>query len=197
MNIGVRGATSPVLLALLALSACALLMPASALGYSAKRKTPSFCAHASLRPTPTNTAAIDRAALCLINQVRAAYHLRPLRANQELQAVATKLVRGMVNRNYYSDNSPSGQSPGALIAAIPYGARAASLSTAQDLGWGTLADATPAGIVTAWMHSPPHREIILTAAFRDAGAGVVPAVPSVIAPGAPGATYAIEFGARG
>jgi uncharacterized protein YkwD len=196
MNIGVRGASAPVLIAVLALSACALPMPANALGYSAKRKPPSFCAHASLRPTPTNTAAIDRAALCLVNQVRATYQLRPLRANHELQAVATTLVRGMVNRNYYSDNSPSGQSPGALIAAIPYGARAASLSTAQDLGWGTLTDATPAGIVTAWMHSPPHREIILTAAFRDAGAGVVPAVPSVIAPGAPGATYAIEFGAR-
>ena len=68
---------------------------------------------------------------------------------------------------------------------------------AGALWGGTLADATPAGIVTAWMHSPPHREIILTAAFRDAGAGVVPAVPSVIAPGAPGATYAIEFGVRG
>jgi hypothetical protein len=46
------------------------------------------------------------------------------------------------------------------------------------------------------MRSPPHREIILTAAFRDAGIGVAPAVPAVIGGGTGGATYAVEFGAR-
>ena len=46
---------------------------------------PSFCAHANLRPTPTNTATIDAATLCLIDQVRDTNHLRPLRTNHELQ----------------------------------------------------------------------------------------------------------------
>jgi uncharacterized protein YkwD len=185
-----------MLIATLLMLASALLMPTGALAAKAKRK-PASCAYANLQPAPANAASIDAATLCLIDHIRAAYHLRPLRSNHELQAVATTLVSGMVNRNYYSDNSPSGQSPGALIATIPYGAHAASLSTAQDLGWGTLADATPAGIVRAWMDSPPHRQIILTAAFRDAGIGVVPAVPSVIGSGTSGAIYAVEFGARG
>jgi uncharacterized protein YkwD len=175
--------------------AAALLMPAGALAGNAKTRSPS-CAYANLRPTPANTARIDAATLCLIDRVRAAYRLRPLRSNHELQSVATTLVSGMVRRNYYSDNSPSGQSPGALIATIPYGEHAASLSTAQDLGWGTLSAATPARILRAWMHSPPHRQIILTAGFRDAGVGVAPAVPSVIRRGARGATYAVEFAAR-
>jgi uncharacterized protein YkwD len=173
----------------------ALPMPAGALATSAKTSSPS-CAEVNLRPTSANAARIDAATLCLIDRVRAAHHLRPLRANSELQSVASAQTANMVRRNYFSDNSPSGQSPGSLIATIPYGAHAASLFTAQNVGWGTLSYATPAGIVRAWMSSPPHREIILTAAFRDAGVGVAPAVPSVLRRGQHGATYAVEFGRR-
>lgn len=174
----------------------ALLMPVGALATSA-RTHPPFCANANLLPTPTDTATVDAATLCLIDRVRAAHHLRPLRSNHELQSVAATQVSDMVRHDYFGDNTTSGQSPGALIATIPYGAHAASLSTAQDVGWGTLSDSTPAGIVAAWMQSPPHRETILTAAFRDAGIGVAPAVPTVIGRGNRGATYAVELAVRG
>ncbi len=182
---------------LLLLFSPSLLMPTGALASSsAKPKLPS-CAYANLRPTATDTALVDRATLCLIDQVRAAYRLQPLRANHELQSVAGEQASGMVRDDYFGDDSPSGQTPGTLIAAIPYGAHAASLATAQNLGWGTLAAATPAGMVTAWMHSPPHREVILTSEFRDVGVGVSPAVPSIVGHGERGATYAVEFAARG
>jgi uncharacterized protein YkwD len=186
------------LLMLIAASAILLAapIPAGALATSATTRGAS-CAYANLRPTRANTATVDGATLCLIDQVRTAYHLRALRSNQELQTVASTLVSGMVRSNYFGDNSPTGQSPGALIQTIPYGAHAADLSTAQDLGWGTLSAATPAGIVKAWMHSPPHRAIILTAEFRDAGIGVAPSVPPVIESGKRGATYAVEFATRG
>ncbi len=176
--------------------AAALPMPALALAASPKTKAP-YCTHANLRPTSADTASVDAATLCLLNQMRAAHHLLPLRSNHELQAVATTQVSSMVRRNYFGEDSPSGRSPAALIETIPYGAHAPSLSTAQNLGWGTRSDATAAGIVAAWMRSPPHREIILTAEFRDAGAGVAPAVPSVLARDKRGATYAVEFAARG
>ena len=68
----------------------------------------SSCPGAGLSPSATNATAVDAATLCLIDRVRAAHHLRPLRANSELQSVATTLVGGMVRRNYYNDNSPSG-----------------------------------------------------------------------------------------
>jgi hypothetical protein len=47
------------------------------------------------------------------------------------------------------------------------------------------------------MASPPHRRLILTRGFRDAGVATVPAVPTRFAAGLYGATYAIELGARG
>ncbi len=102
----------------------------------------------------------------------------------------------MVSKDYFEDAGPGGRSPAALIAVLPYGADATSLSTAQDIGWGTPSEATPAAIVTSWMGSPAHRDIILTAAFRDAGVGVTAAVPTVLGRGRHGATYAVEFGAR-
>jgi len=182
--------------AALSVLAGALLMSAGALAASAKTTSP-YCTYANLLPTSADTAAVDASTLCLLNQLRAAYHLLPLRSNHELQSVATTQVRGMVRSDYFGDDSPSGQSPAALIETLPYGAHAASLSTAQDLGWGTLSDATAAGMVAAWMLSPPHRAIILTAEFRDAGVGVTPSVPSVLRQGQSGATYAVEFAARG
>jgi hypothetical protein len=46
------------------------------------------------------------------------------------------------------------------------------------------------------MHSPPHREIVLTEAFRDIGVGATPAAPAALAAGRSGATYTVEFGVR-
>jgi uncharacterized protein YkwD len=46
--------------------------------------------------------------------------------------------------------------------------------------------------VLAWLHSPPHREIILTPAYRDAGVGITPATP--LRGVRRGATYVGEFG---
>ena len=190
---------APVVLfaaALLLVSTPSLLMPTATLASGTKAKSHS-CAYANLRPTSADTAIIDRATLCLIDEVRTAYRLQTLRSNHELQSVAGNETSGMVRHDYFGDDSPSGQSAGTLIAALPYGAHATSLATAQNLGWGTRSAATPAGIVAAWMHSPPHRQVILTGEFRDAGVGVSPAVRSVLGHGARGATYAVEFAVRG
>ncbi len=169
---------------------------ASALSATAKAK-PHSCADASLVPNNTNMAAIDASTLCLIDQIRATYRLQPLRSNRELQSVATTQVSDMVHWNYFADNRPPGETPATLIEATRYGAHATSLATGQNIAWGTGAYATPAHVVSEWMASPPHREIILTAYYRDAGVSATAAVPSVVENGAAGATYAVEFGARG
>ena len=156
----------------------------------------SSCPGAGLSPSATNATAVDAATLCLIDRVRAAHHLRPLRANRELQGVAARQAACMVRWDYFADECPSGQTAAALIAATPYGAHAVRLSTGQNVGWGTGPFATPAQMVTAWMASPAHRAIILTRTFNDAGVGMTPAVPSADAVGERGATYALELAAR-
>jgi len=177
---------------LAALSIGGALAPEGAL---ARTKSAS-CPGANLRPNTTNAAAVDAATLCLIDQLRTAHGLRPLRSNRQLQTVAARQVHCLVRWNYFADDCPSWLTPAARIARTSYAAHAAGLSIGQNIGWGTGPFTTPAEMVAAWMSSPPHRAIILTGAYADAGVGVTPIVPSDLGVGEGGATYAIEFAVR-
>jgi uncharacterized protein YkwD len=159
-------------------------------------KGPRSCRGTDLAPVAENSASIAAATLCLIDRIRAAWHLGPVRANAALRAVAASQVRSMVRWNYFSDVRPSGLTPMALIAATGYRAHASSVSVAQNIAWGMGSEASPERIVAAWMASPPHRRVILTRSFRDAGVAAIPSLPSSIGHGSYGATYAIEFGVR-
>jgi uncharacterized protein YkwD len=162
------------------------------------RASTTACRATSAAPSRANVAAIDAATLCLMNQVRSAAGLRPLRLNRALSGIASGQASDMVRGDYFGDQSITGQSPLTRIMTSGYEAHTASvhLLTAQNIGWGTGPNATPAGIVNAWMESPPHRRIILTAAYRDVGVGVAPSVPAKLGAGWPGGTYAVEFVAR-
>jgi uncharacterized protein YkwD len=190
--LGVRTKSSRGIPVLLATAALILAGPPAA-GASTARSA-FGCRGANARPTPRNLGLIRSATLCLIDQARASVGARPLRANRSLQTVAENQAVGMVRFDYFADVSPTGKSPAALIHATRYAARA-SLITGEDIGWGTGYEATAEEMVNTWLQSPPHREIMLDSAFRNAGIGVIAAVPSFVG-SRRGATYAIEFGAR-
>jgi uncharacterized protein YkwD len=165
-------------------------------------------ARASLAPTPCpgehempngrNSVQLDHAALCLMNEIRIAHRLPELHFNAKLARIAAGQAGDMVRGHYFSDQSLSGQTPLSRVLASGYAVHVSSihLRTAQNIGYGTGPNATPAGIVEAWMLSPPHRQIILTAAFHDVGVGVARSVPSGLSSGWLGGTYAVEFGTR-
>ncbi len=102
----------------------------------------------------------------------------------------------MLRWDYFADVRPSGQTPLSLVVVTRYPAHGASISVAQNIAWGTGADTTPMHIVAAWMASPPHREILLSGVYRDAGVAVKAALPRVVGAGQHGATYVMELGAR-
>ncbi len=162
---------------------------------TAKRPTPP-CPNSNLQPTPADIPAVAAATTCLIDSLRVAHRLPPLRANRSLQAVAGGQSREMVLGDYFGDNSRSGQTPLRRIVAAHYLGHSRGASMGQNIGWGTGPDATPAGIVQAWMRSPPHRQIMLTGEFRDIGVGVAPAAPAALAEGQVGATYTVDFAVR-
>ncbi len=156
----------------------------------------SACRNANLRPTATNLGAVDAATLCLVNRERTARGLRPLHANRELGHVAASQVGSMVRRDYFADVGPSGQTPLSLVAVTRYPAHADEFAVGQNIAWGTGSYTTPAHIVQEWMNSPPHREIMLSGEYRDAGVASTSAVPAVLDTSGHGATYVIEFGVR-
>jgi Cysteine-rich secretory protein family len=165
-------------------------------GRTLARTRPRPCPDAYAHPGAANQRAIETATLCLINDLRRAARLAPLQANGELQAVALTRVRAMVRLDYFADVSPAGVTPSALVAATPYGRRASTLLVGENIAWGTGADVTPAHTVHAWLDSPPHRELIYTPQFRDAGVAATPAVPARLAREPVAATYALELARR-
>jgi len=176
----------------------ALLLGLGALATAAHpaRGEAAYCAGANLSPTAANAPRVASATLCLINQVRRAYGLRPLRANAELRKLASSQVHDMVSWNYFADDRPPGLTPIALVSKTRYITHATKLSVGQNIGWGTGEYATPAGMVAAWIASPGHLENIVTSEYREVGVGITPAVPARFKPELPGATYAMEFAVR-
>jgi uncharacterized protein YkwD len=173
---------------------CAL--PATAAASPRAAAAAAGCPGATLQPGPGTGSAIDRATLCLVNAIRRAHHLHALRGNRELGKVAGSQVVSMVRWDYFADVRPSGQTPLSLVGVTRYPAHTAGYAVGQNIAWGTGAYASPEHIVAEWMASPPHRAIILTGYYRDAGVAVEPALPGVLRVGRSGATYAMEFGVR-
>jgi uncharacterized protein YkwD len=146
------------------------------------------CRGTSLQPTRADLTRVSAATLCLIEHERLAYRLKPLHSNGSLQRIGRKQASEMVIGEYFGDDSLSGWTPMRRIEASAYAARARSLSTGQNIGWGSGTLATPGAMVRAWMLSPPHREIMLGGGYRDVGVGVAPAAPRSSTGGQPGAT---------
>ncbi|MHB8533294.1 MAG: CAP domain-containing protein [Solirubrobacteraceae bacterium] len=151
---------------------------------------------AGLQPSTATREADEQATMCLINRIRAAHHLPALRGNGPLTGVADSQVASMVRRDWFADIRPGGITPLALVGGTRYRGHTATIAVGQNIAWGTGVLSTPAHIVAEWMASPPHRAIILSPAFRDAGVAIAPAVPRVVRAGRTGATYAMVFGRR-
>jgi uncharacterized protein YkwD len=154
------------------------------------------CRGANILPSSSNMALMDKATTCLINRERVRAGIRALLTNPDLQQIASAQASEMVIGDYFEDDSMSGLTPMQRIAASGYAWRGHSLWIGQNIGWGTGTLSTPQAMVEGWMQSPPHRRIILTARYRNIGAGVAPSAPPALANGMSGATYSVELAAR-
>jgi uncharacterized protein YkwD len=133
------------------------------------------------------------ATLCLINVQRRVRGLAPLSTNATLVRAARRHASDMVLRNYFSHVSLSGATFTVRLQRNGYLRSNCSWSAGETLAWGTGARATPAATVNAWMHSPPHRAVLLGRSYREAGIGAVGGVPGTRSTGV---TYVGEFGRR-
>jgi uncharacterized protein YkwD len=153
------------------------------------------CPNTELMPLASNVALVREAILCLINRVRAQHGESPLELNSELEQAAEGHSRELISADYFAHVSPSGETPVDRIRGTGYiPSPAVGYVIGENLAWGTYSLATPQAIVSAWVASPGHLANILEGQYRQTGIGVTPAVPAAFSAGAPGATYAQEFG---
>jgi uncharacterized protein YkwD len=152
------------------------------------------CRGAAAGATRLSTQQAERTALCLMNQRRAKRGLRKLRYNPDLAAAAQNHSAEMDALNYFDHNSPSGSSPVSRVRAAGYLAGAGSWGIGENIASGSGDASTPKGIITMWMNSPGHRQIMLSRDFRHVGIGVVSGSPD--GDSADGAIYTADFGYR-
>jgi uncharacterized protein YkwD len=153
------------------------------------------CQNTALTPEPADLALIRAAVLCLINKERAQSGENPLKEDAQLEAAAESHSEEMISSDYFEHVSPSGVTPVDRVRSAGYlPGPEVGYVIGENLAWGTLSLATPQAIVAAWIGSPGHLANILESRYRDTGIGVAPEVPASLSGGAPGATYAQEFG---
>lgn len=87
-----------------------------------------------------------------------------LALNSVLNTVAQNKANDMVTRDYWSHNTPDGQTPWTFYTAAGY----CYLMAGENLAYGF---ATSDDVVTAWMNSPEHRDNILNSGFTEVGFG--------------------------
>lgn len=160
---------------------------AAALTISTAGAGASACANANADPNTISLAAARSATLCLLNEQRQAAGLAPLQDSRPLNRASQRHARDMARKHYFAHGNFVSR-----IRAAHYLHGRRSWTLGENIAWGTYSYATPAAIVDAWMHSPPHRENILNPVFHQIGIGVARGAP--VAGQADGATYATDFG---
>jgi uncharacterized protein YkwD len=199
MRVDIRRVTTPravstAVLCALCLCAAAPVSPAAAA--SGPRAFLAGCPGATLRPSRANVGAVRAAVLCLVNRERAARGERPLVTDPQLTASAQAHTDSMASQDYFEHVGPRGETPVMRMRATGYiSSSRVGYEVGENIGWGTLREASPQVIVAAWMASPPHRANILDARFHDTGVGVSAHPPSSLAHHQPGGVYTQDFGA--
>lgn len=146
------------------------------------------CAGAHARPSRLAAAVARAALMCAINRARAAHGLRAFGAERHLRRAAKRHARDMVRHRYFAHQRAGGPSFGARLRAAGWHGHAAG----EAIAWGCGKSASAASTVRAWLHSPPHRAILLSGAYNRAGIGVKGHAPASCGPGA---TWVLDAGA--
>jgi len=98
------------------------------------------------------------------NTDRSNQNLPDLSLNSALTAAAQAKANDMAKRDYWSHNTPSGQTPWTFVAAANY--------QYLKLGENLAADFVDSGdVINAWLASPTHRQNLLDSSFSDVGFG--------------------------
>jgi uncharacterized protein YkwD len=118
-------------------------------------------------------APLEVAVVKVLNRVRADAGLRPLRSSPSLRTAARGHSVAMLELGFFSHESADGTAFSERIRRhyTNRGWRTWSVGEALLASAGTTLE--PDAIVEAWLESPPHRAIILSPTWRDAGIGAL------------------------
>lgn len=119
-------------------------------------------------PNIQDVVAIETEVVKLVNQQRAKAGLPLLKQNWQLSRVARYKSQDMINKNYFSHQSPTYGSPFNMMES--FGLKFSSAGENIAMGQRTAAE-----VMNAWMNSPGHRSNILNPSYTQIGVGLAKA----------------------
>jgi uncharacterized protein YkwD len=123
--------------------------------------------------TSTAPEQIETAIHRETNRRRRDHGLSELAYTHHLGAIALQHSRDMAQREYFSHESPDGESPSDRYRRFGHSTRQSGENLAKEYAHLTQSATHVArNVVEGWMNSPPHRENILRGAFDAEGIGV-------------------------
>ena len=142
-------------------------------------------------------AALEAGVVREVNRIRAARGLAPLRAAPSLRSAARSHSQAMLSHGFFSHESPDGTAFSERIRRYYTNAGYVRWSVGEALMASPDRSVDAAAVVSAWLDSPPHRAIILSATWRDAGIGVLyaPSAPATFG-GSEAIVVTADFGLR-
>ena len=153
--------------------------------------TEANCANADATPHSASATDLAAATLCLVNAERESAGRTPLAAHETLTRTAQAYASEMVATQHFAHVGTHGDTVGDRVLSAG-GSLDPWLELGENLGWGTLSQATPRALVAGWMNSPSHRDNVLYATFNQVGVGIADGVPAAGEP--EGLTYVAVFG---
>jgi uncharacterized protein YkwD len=116
-------------------------------------------------------STLERAVGRELNRVRAAHDLKALRFGDGLRVAAAQHSRSMLEDGYFEHESADGTSFDSRIKRY-YSDRGFESWAVGEALLSSSAEISAHEVVTTWLDSPPHREVILSPVYRDGGVGV-------------------------
>lgn len=116
-------------------------------------------------PSIDDIKSLENEVIRITNIERTKRGLIPLKANWQLSRVARYKSQDMVNKNYFSHQSPTYGSPFNMMEN--FGLKFSSAG--ENIAFGQR---SPQEVVNSWMNSPGHRANILSSSYTEIGVGV-------------------------
>jgi uncharacterized protein YkwD len=117
-----------------------------------------------------------------------------LRENPPLDRASKRHAADMVDRLYFSHETPEGAGPGDRTRRVGYANASCSWRIGEVLAWGVAGRSTAAATVNAWMDSSEHRRILVSRKYDEIGSWMVAGTPDRRYPS--GVTAAAVLGER-
>lgn len=114
----------------------------------------------------------EKQLLTLINKARARRSLPALKVNAKLQRAARAHSSQMIAKDYFSHDSASGEAFSKRLIRFGYTqTNCTSWRAGENIAYGVGLVGTPQAIMKAWMHSKPHKLVILDKSLKECGLG--------------------------